>query len=142
MSFKHIDMEAAFRRLADRRIEDAMKEGKFDNLSGTGRPLNLDPAPAEENARLLWWALRILRNNDFTPDEVCWRKSLDGLKAELAATNDESRVEALVEQINEIVRKINTLGTNAMNIGVAGVDRDEHLARIRSRPTSNASTGG
>jgi hypothetical protein len=142
MSFKHIDMEAAFRRLADRRIEDAMKEGKFDNLSGTGKPLNLEPAPADENARLLWWALKILRNNDFTPDEVRWRKAIDGLKAELAATNDESRVEALVAQINDLVRKINTLGTNAMNIGVAGVDRDEQIARLQSRQTSNASTGG
>ena len=142
MSFKHIDMEGALRRLADRRIEDAMKEGKFSNLAGAGKPLALDPAPAEENARLLWWALRILKNNDFTPDEVRWRKSLDGLKAELAATHDESRVELLVTQINEIVRKINTLGTNAMNIGVAGVDRDKHLARIRSRQTSDASTGG
>ena len=142
MSLKHIDMEAALRRLADRRIEDAMKEGKFDNLSGAGKPLNLDPIPAEESARMLWWALKILRNNDFTPDEVRWRKALDGLKAELAAANDESRVTALVDQINDIVRKINTLGTNAINIAVAGVDRDEQIARLRARQASNASTGG
>ena len=58
------------RRLADRRIEDAMKEGKFDNLPGKGKPLNLEPMPAEENARLTWWALRILKNNDYTPDEI------------------------------------------------------------------------
>ncbi|MDQ3439400.1 MAG: DUF1992 domain-containing protein, partial [Planctomycetota bacterium] len=35
-----------------------MKEGKFDNLAGKGEPIELEPAPAEENARLTWWALR------------------------------------------------------------------------------------
>ena len=35
--------------LLDRRIEDAMREGKFDNLPGAGQPLDLEPMPAEEN---------------------------------------------------------------------------------------------
>ena len=40
MSLKNVDITSALRRLADRRIEDAMKEGKFDNLSGAGKPLD------------------------------------------------------------------------------------------------------
>src|SRR3954470_11041238 len=99
MSLTNIDITAALRRLADRRIEDAMKEGKFDNLSGAGQPLELEPAPADENARMMWWALRILRNNDFTPHEVQWRKRIDRLKSELAAATQEHRVTALVGQI-------------------------------------------
>jgi hypothetical protein len=55
MSLKDVDITWALRRLADRRIEDAMKEGKFDNLAGKGQPLDLEPMPAEENARLMWW---------------------------------------------------------------------------------------
>ncbi len=31
MSLKDIDIESALRRLADRRIEEAMREGKFTN---------------------------------------------------------------------------------------------------------------
>ncbi len=34
MSFKHLDVENALRRVADRKIEEAMREGKFDNLPG------------------------------------------------------------------------------------------------------------
>ena len=34
MSFKNVDIESALRRLAERRIEEAMREGKFDNLAG------------------------------------------------------------------------------------------------------------
>ena len=68
MSLKNIDIGAALRRLADRRIEDAMKEGKFDNLAGAGKPLDLEPMPAEERARMTWWVVRLLKqtgNSDY-----------------------------------------------------------------------------
>src|SRR5437762_11279396 len=98
MSLQNIDMVSALRRLADRRIEEAMREGKFDNLAGAGKPLDLEPMPADEAARMTWWMLRIMRQNNFTPDEVRWRKRLDQLKADLHALDDESRLESLVVQ--------------------------------------------
>lgn len=133
MGLQHIDMEAAFRRLADRRIEDAMKEGKFDNLPGAGKPLDLEPIPAEENARLTWWALRILKNNNFTPEEIRWRKAIDHLKSRLAVAKEETEVIRLVAEANELVRKVNTLGTNALNTGVAPLDEAEYLQDFRNR---------
>src|SRR3954463_11863792 len=102
MSLKHIDLESALRRLADKRIEDAMKEGKFDNLEGAGKPLDLEPMPADENARMTWWAIRILRQNDVTPDEIRWRKLVEGLKEQLSCTTDEPRIRKVVTQINEL----------------------------------------
>jgi hypothetical protein len=133
MSLKHIDLEGALRRLAERRIEDAMQEGKFDNLPGRGAPLELDPMPADENARMTWWALRILKQNDFTPHEVRWRKALDHLRAQLDLLEDESRLEATVARINDLVRQINTLGTNAIDIAATGVDLETERARLRAR---------
>jgi hypothetical protein len=133
MSFKHVDMEAALRRLADRRIEEAMKEGKFDNLPGAGKPIDLEPMPADENARLTWWAIRILKGNDVTPDEIVWRKRLDTLKSELAEARSERRLRSLVDQINLLVRKLNTLGTNALQSAVCGVELDVELERLRER---------
>ena len=133
MSFKHIDMEAALRRLADRRIEDAMKEGKFDNLPGAGKPIDLEPMPADENARLTWWAIRILKGNDVTPDEIVWRKRIDTLKGELAEATPEQRVRALVGQINALVYKLNTLGTNAIKSAMTGVVLEEEIERLRLR---------
>jgi hypothetical protein len=67
MALKDVDFDAAFRRLADRRIEEAMREGKFDNLPGRGKPIELEPMPADENARATWWALRIMRRKRFHP---------------------------------------------------------------------------
>src|SRR5687768_7760291 len=99
MSLKNVDIESALRRLADRRIEEAMREGKFDNLPGMGQPLVLEPMPAEENARLMWWAIKLMRNADFTPDEVRLRKQVDTLRDELAAAASEQRVVYLVAAI-------------------------------------------
>lgn len=133
MSLKHVDLESALRRLAERRIEDAMKEGKFDNLQGKGEPIGMEPAPAEENARLTWWALRILKSNDVIPDEVRMRKQLDGLRTQLAGLPDESGLPMLVARINALVYKINTLGTNAMSAGIVGVDLERERQRFRQR---------
>lgn len=140
MSLKHIDIELALRRLAEKRIEDAMQEGKFENLRGAGRPIELEPMPADENARLTWWALRILRQNDITPDEIVWRKHLDTLRERLAAATSEKDVRAIVGQINLLVYKLNTLGTNAIQGGVAGVSLDDELRRFHERqPAEEAS---
>jgi Domain of unknown function (DUF1992) len=136
MLFKHVDIESALRRLADRRIEEAMKAGKFDNLPGAGKPLDLEPMPAEENARLTWWALRILRSNQVVPDEVCWRKTIDVLREELRQAREVSRVRVLVTQINALVRRVNTLGTNALKAPVVPVDLEAELAGLRDRQTS------
>lgn len=136
MSLQHIDMEGVLRRLAERRIEDAMQEGKFDNLPGMGKPLDLEPMPANENARMLWWTLRIMRTHDLVPDEIRWRKSVELMKADLRRTRDEGRVRWLVQQINELVFKLNTLGTNALSSGIYGVELEAELSRLRERCTS------
>ena len=133
MSLKNVDIESALRRLADRRIEEAMRDGKFDNLSGAGKPLDLEPMPAEEGARMTWWMLRILKNSDFTPDEVRYRKRLDHLKDALAAAANEQNVKTLVTAYNALVRQINTMGTNALNVAVAPLSLDRELERFRER---------
>jgi len=60
MSLKHVDFRAAMRRVADRRIEEAMAEGKFDNLPGKGKDIDLEKLPSCEDERLMW--LRVLSN--------------------------------------------------------------------------------
>ena len=133
MGLKDIDIEAGLRRLAERRIEDAMREGKFDNLPGAGKPLDLEPVPAEENARLRWWALRILKQNDIVPDEVRWRKEIEAMKAELDAATDDAKVRRLVAGINVLVHKLNTLGTNALKAPFAPLALEAERERMRRR---------
>src|SRR3954468_21336819 len=130
MALKDLDIGAALHRLADRKIEQAIQEGKFDNLPGFGKPLELEPMPAEENARLGWWALRILKQNDVIPDEVQWRKQIEKWKEELAAAKDRAQAEKLCRLINALVARLNSMGTNALSVGVTGVSvSDEVLKR-------------
>jgi hypothetical protein len=138
MSLSNIDIESAMRRLADKRIEEAISEGKFDNLQGAGQPLDLEPLPADENARMAWWMLRIMRNNDYLPDEIRLRKSIDAFKLELAALRDESKLAALCGKINGLVQKLNTLGTNAISLGVTGVELETERLRLRDRAGSSS----
>ena len=54
--------------IAERRIAEAAAQGEFDDLPGTGRPLNLDEDPlVPEDQRM---ANQILRNAGFVPREV------------------------------------------------------------------------
>jgi hypothetical protein len=89
--------------------------------------------PADENARLTWWALRILRHNEYIPDEVRWRKRVDVLREELARVMEERRMIKLATELNVLVYKINTLGTNALQIGMVGVSIDEQRQRLCER---------
>ncbi len=133
MPLHNVDIEAGLRRIADRRIEEAMAEGKFDNLPGAGKPLDLEPMPADENARLTWWALRILKQNDVVPDEVVYRKRIDVLLERIGRLTDEAALPPLVTRANELVRKVNTMGTTALKASVVLLDLDGERARLRAR---------
>ena len=54
--------------LAERKIEEAIARGEFDDLPGAGRPLELDDDPlVPEDLRV---AYRILKNAGYVPPEV------------------------------------------------------------------------
>src|SRR5512146_3263613 len=65
-------MERARRRAArdivEQRIEEARAEGKFDNLSGAGKPLRRDDDEVWAGDRAL--AYHLLKSNDVAPPEL------------------------------------------------------------------------
>jgi len=136
VGLRDIDFDSVFRRLADKRVEDAMAEGKFDNLPGQGEPIEIDEAPADENVRATWWALRILKQNDFVPDEVRWRKAVDRLKGDLFKETDPIAARRLCEQINSLAHKLNTMGTNAIRLAITPVDTEVEVAKRVSQAGS------
>src|SRR5437763_13242228 len=109
---RHFDIDTALQRLAERRIEEAMREGKFNNLPGAGEPVDLSEMPADENARMMWWALRVMRQGGSTPEEVRVRAEVDALKRELGSAGTPARVRTLVAQGNAIVRQLKPLGVD------------------------------
>lgn len=103
------DINSALQKLAERRIEEAMRQGKFDNLPGRGQPCEIEPMPADENARAVWWALRMMKKQGRTPEEARLRQHVRSLEEELAAATSEGRVRSLVGAINVAVRQVNAI---------------------------------
>jgi DnaJ family protein C protein 28 len=60
----------------EEKIRKAMREGKFDNLPGAGKPLNLDDNPHEDPQWRL--AHHLLRSNGFTLPWIEARREIEG----------------------------------------------------------------
>jgi DnaJ-like protein len=89
--------------IAERKIREAMAEGAFDHLEGTGEPLDLQEDPFED--RSLRMAHRLLKNNGFAP---AWIEESKEIEAESRRLRDQidvsmvdfrSRVAALNRRI-------------------------------------------
>jgi DnaJ homolog subfamily C member 28 len=61
--------------LVDRLIRESMERGEFDNLSGTGQPIDLSENPFEDPDTRT--AHRLLRNAGFAPAWIEERKDID-----------------------------------------------------------------
>ena len=132
---RNIDVGAALTRVAERKIEEAMREGKFDRLEGAGKPLDLEPMPADENARMMWWAMRLLKRNEVVPDEVRYRKSIALLRERLPGAASEASVRLIVTEINTLIGKLNTMGTNVIPSEDAPLDVEAEVVRWHARST-------
>jgi len=65
---------AALERVAEKRINEAIQRGEFDNLPGSGEPLNLeDDRQIPNDLRL---AYKVLRNADCLPPELELKKEI------------------------------------------------------------------
>ena len=83
----------------ERQIKEAMARGEFDNLSGKGKPLDLEAYfNTPEDLRM---AYSILKSNDFVPEEVEIMKEISSLKDRLGTTADESERAALRKKLEE-----------------------------------------
>ena len=86
-------------KFIEEQISKAMAEGKFDNLPGAGRPLDLNAYfQTPEHLRLCY---SILKNGNFTPPEVELLKEIESLKQQLESTNDEEQRQQLNKTISD-----------------------------------------
>jgi hypothetical protein len=73
--------------IAERRIEEAIRKGEFDNLEGAGKPLEpdgLDSLP--DDVRV---SAKILKNAGYLPEDAEIRKQIYSLKQLISLCNSE-----------------------------------------------------
>lgn len=88
-----------FDKTIDAIIEEAIKRGKFDDLPGKGKPIDLTAYfETPEDVRA---AHSMLKNAGFTPREVDLLKEIAELKKILGAVLNEKKKEEIQKQINQ-----------------------------------------
>lgn len=89
-------------RIVERKVQEAMPDGAFDNLEGRGKPLDLEEdTSVPEDLRMTY---KILKNAGFVPPELAWRKEILRLQDLLACTLDpetreETRKQLVMKQL-------------------------------------------
>lgn len=102
-----MDSLRGLERLIEQRIEEARRDGQFDDLPGAGKPLDLggdEGVPAELRA-----AYRMLRTSGCLPREMEVKKELEARRAELEAAVDPAEVERLTRRVSELALQLSLL---------------------------------
>src|SRR5437588_12279058 len=108
--------------IADRKIQEAMEEGAFDHLEGTGRPVREEENPYEDPAQRM--AHRLLKNAGITPDWIAEGRELDrdiecarGDASFVSAEERRRRIAELNRRIAMFNLKTPVRGTQKLAIG-------------------------
>jgi len=98
-------MLQAFTWMAERKIEEAMRRGEFDNLPGQGKKIvHEDDSMIPEDLRM---AYKILKNAGYVPQELLDEKEIITATELLAAATDEQERYRQMQKLNVLVIKAN-----------------------------------
>jgi hypothetical protein len=96
-----------FQKIAERRIQEAIKDGALDDLPGAGKPLVLeDDSHLPEDLRM---AYKILKNAGCLPPEVSLRKEIARTEDLLAGMEDTRAKCRQIKKLNFLVMKLNMM---------------------------------
>jgi len=99
-------MIPGFEALVEQRIKKAQKEGCFDNLEGTNKPLKFDDMNVPKDLRL---AHKILKNSGFLPPEVELKKNITHTDQLLEAAQIDSPERLKIQKkLNYLLTKLST----------------------------------
>ncbi len=113
-------------KLAEERIQEAVKRGELDNLPGSGKPLEL-----EDDSHLspeLRMAYKLLKNAGYTPPELDLRNEITRVEDLLAKAPDEKSRYQAMKRLNFL-----TLKLGALRPGSALLDEHHYAGRILDR---------
>ena len=104
--------------LVERQIDEAQRQGKFDNLPGAGKPLVLDDdSQVPENLRMSY---RILKMSGFLPEALQLRQQALTLQTLLIKATDADECTAYQTHLELIKLKITQAGLSTQFLDDAG----------------------
>ncbi len=103
-----------FRYIAERRIQEAIENGEFDDLPNRGKPLELDDDSwLPEDIRV---AYRILKNAGCIPPEVELKKEISSLRELIETIDDNQERLRKIRQLNFKIMKFNMMRKRPINL--------------------------
>lgn len=99
-------MLAGFEKIVEERIQKAQKEGVFENLPGSGKPLKFEDVNVPEDLRI---AYKILKNANFLPPEIELRKQIQKTEDLLAGMKDTAEIYKTMKKLNYLIFKLNSI---------------------------------
>jgi hypothetical protein len=115
--------------IAERKIQEAMARGEFDDLSGKGKPLvmeeDLTGVPAE-----LRMAYRILKNAGFVPPEVELRKEIVSLRELVNSLEESEERRRRRRELDFKLLKLSMMRKRPMNLDDFPEYRDKVAAKL------------
>ena len=123
-------MIPGFAKIVEERIRKAQKKGEFDNLDGSGEPLNLlnDQTVAEE----LRLAYKILKNADCLPPEIELKKKIRQTEDLLVAMTGTTEKYRAIKKLNYLIMKLNTLQNTAIEFEEPQKYSDKLIDKLES----------
>ena len=111
-----------FQRIAERRIQEAIRDGEFEDLPGAGKPLKLeDDSHVPEDLRV---AYKILKNANCVPPEISLRKEIAKTEDLLAGMEDTREKYCQLKKLNFLIMKLNT-----MRRAHTGLEKDQRYEK-------------
>jgi hypothetical protein len=105
-------MFPGFDRIIEQRIREAQNKGAFDDLEGSGKPIDLAyDATVPEDLRL---AYKMLKNADFLPAEIELKKKIRQTEDLLAAMPETSEKYRTMKKLNFMIMKLNAIRDGAI----------------------------
>lgn len=109
----------AFQKIIEKRIQDAHKNGDFDDLPGKGKPIDFeDDRHIPEDLRLTY---KILRNADCLPPELQLKKEIRTMEDMLDDIPDEKEKFRHIKKINYKIMQLNMMGKGSPLLGESEV---------------------
>jgi hypothetical protein len=123
-------MIPGFYKIVEERIRKAQQKGDFDNLEGSGKPLDFrdDQAVAEE----LRLAYKILKNADCLPPEIEIKKEIQQTEELLRGMGETAAKYRTMKKLNYLIMKLNTLRNTSIEFEAPQKYSDKLVDKLES----------
>ncbi len=120
-----------FDKIAEKKILEAMDNGKFDDLPGKGKPLRLeDDRHLPQDIRL---AHKILKNANCLPPELEIRKEILTIEELLDGIRDTKEKYRQIKKLNYLIMKLNMSRRGPMDLEKNQVYYERLVEKIGNR---------